>query len=565
MVYGKCHGTMEFMQTKIRSLVSTSVSLGLIVSGVGFVTATTGAQAATGDVTTFPIATANSAPEGVALDAAGNMWIAMSGVDQVGKATPAGVITTLDIPNGSANAGAHAFALGSDSRMWLTERLGNRIGVFNVENNQYQSFDIPTANSAPMGITTGPDGAMWFTQFATNKIGRITNTGAITEFPLPADSGPTSLVTGPDGALWITLQTGNAIARMTTSGVVTPYALPGAGSAPTDITVGTDNNLWFTERDSNRVGRMTVRGLLAEFTLPTPRSQPQQITSGSGGDLWVTQPGANRLSRITTSGVATEFILPAANTNPFGIVSGIDGNIWFTGKTANNFNRLLSGVVPVPNVDPTLTATSTATGSTITANSGSWRYAPTAYVYQWERCADNTNASCQPISGATAATYVITEADAGKYIRISVKATNLNGTSVTADTSARLSIDGLPPKLPPTPVVGGQTVQLIPGITATLKGANAPRRGTSKLFRVVVSNTAVKGKVRIVLVNSAGLEALVIAKGKWINAAGAAKKVKRIPRTIPAGLYTLKAVYTPRSDQTTTYPVATLAKPIRIR
>jgi hypothetical protein len=50
-----------------------------------------------------------------------------------------------------------------------------------------------------------------------------------------------------------------------------------------------------------------------------------------------------------------------------------------------------------------------------------------------------------------------------------------------------------------------------------------------------MSNTAVKGKVRIVLVNSAGLEALVIAKGKWINAAGAAKKVKRIPRTIPAG------------------------------
>lgn len=556
---------MEFMQTKIRKMVSMSTSLGLMVSGVGLVAATTGAQAATGDVTSFPIATANSAPEGVALDAAGNMWVAMSGVDQVGKVTPAGAITTLEIPNGTANAGAHAFALGSDSRMWLTEKLGNRIGVFNVENNQYQSFDIPTANSQPMGITTGPDGAMWFTQFASNKIGRITNAGAITEFPLPADSGPTSLVTGPDGALWITLQTGNAIARMTTSGVVTPYSLTTANSAPTDITVGTDNNLWFTERDSNRIGRMSVRGLLAEFSLPTAQSQPQQITAGAGGDLWVTQPGANRLSRVTTSGVVTEFILPSANTGPFGIVSGIDGNTWFTGKTGNNVSRLLSGVLPAPNTDPTLTATSTVTGSTITANPGSWKFAPTAYVYQWERCAENTNTSCQPIAGATAATYVITEADASNYLRVSVKATNLNGTSAVADTSARLSIDGLPPKLPPTPVVGAQTVQLIPGITATLKGAKAPKRGTSKLFRVIMSNKAVKGKVRIVLVNSSGLESLVIAKGKWINRAGKAKKVKRISRTLPPGLYTLRAVYTPRSDQSTVYPVATMSKPIRIR
>ena len=553
------------MQTKIRSLVSTSVSLGLVFSGIGFVAATTGAQAATGDVTTFPIATANSAPEGVALDDAGNMWIAMSGVNQVGKATPAGVITTLDIPNASGNAGAHAFALGSDSRMWLTERLGNRIGVFNVENNQYQSFNIPTANSAPMGITTGPDGAMWFTQFATNKIGRITNTGAITEFPLPADSGPTSLVTGPDGALWITLQTGNAIARMTTSGVVTPYPLPTAKSAPTDITIGLDNNLWFTERDGNRIGRMTVRGVLAEFTLPTADSKPQQITLGAASDLWVTQPGANRLSRITTAGVATEFILPTANTGPFGVVFGNDGNIWFTGKEANNLNRLLTGAVPVSDSTPTLSAVNTKTGSTVTADPGFWSYLPSSYTFQWERCADNTNASCEAIPGATNSTYVLTDADAAKFLRVTVKATNLNGTSPSASASVKLAIDGLPPKLPPAPVIGEQTVQLIPGVTATLRAAKAPKRGTSKLFRVIMSNKAVKGKVRMYLIDMSGNEVFTIAKGKWINPAGKAKKVKRIPKTLPKGMYSLVATYTPRSDQTTTYPVATMEKSLRIR
>jgi virginiamycin B lyase len=548
-----------------KKIISLGTSVGLVLGGIGLIAAPTITHAATGDVQSFPLTQAGSAPGGMALDTNDNMWIAMSGVNQVGKVTLSGVITTINIPNASAIAEVSGITLGSDNRMWVTEKSGNRIGAINTETNQYQAFNIPSANSQPMGIATGPDGAMWFTEFAANKIGRITRAGVITEFPLPDKSGPTSIVTGPDGALWITLQTGNAIARMTTTGVVTPYPLPTANSAPTDITVGMDNNLWFTERDGNRIGRMTVRGVLAEFALPTADSKPEQITLGASSDLWVTQPGANRLSRITPSGVTTEFILPTANTDPFGIVFGADGNIWFTGKSANNVNRMLTGAVPVPISDPTLSAVNTKTGSTVTADPGSWSFSPTSFTFLWERCAENTTASCQAIPGATNAAYVLTDADAGKFIRVTVKATNLNGVSTALGSSARLSIDGLPPKLPPAPVIGGQSVQLVPGVTATLRAAKAPKRGTSKLFRVIMSNKAVKGKVRMVLINSSGLEVLTIAKGKWINAGGQAKKVKRIPKTLPRGMYSLVATYTPRADQTTTYPVATMEKPLRIR
>jgi hypothetical protein len=108
---------MENMTTRIKRMISLSTSLGLVVSGFGFIATTSGAQAATGDVIPFGIATANSAPEGIALDTSGNMWIAMSGVDQIGKSTISGVISTVEIPNGTANAGAHSLALGSDSRM----------------------------------------------------------------------------------------------------------------------------------------------------------------------------------------------------------------------------------------------------------------------------------------------------------------------------------------------------------------------------------------------------------------------------------------------------------------
>jgi len=63
-------------------------------------------------------------------------------------------------------------------------------------------FAVPTSNSAPRGITAAPDGNLWFTEEAGNKIGRISPTGAISEFPLAVGAMPGGIVAGPDGNLW---------------------------------------------------------------------------------------------------------------------------------------------------------------------------------------------------------------------------------------------------------------------------------------------------------------------------------------------------------------------------
>ena len=52
-------------------------------------------------------------------------------------------------------------------------------------------------------MTAGRDGNVWFTEYGANQIGRVTLSGAITEFPIPTgDSGPYGIVAGPDGNLW---------------------------------------------------------------------------------------------------------------------------------------------------------------------------------------------------------------------------------------------------------------------------------------------------------------------------------------------------------------------------
>jgi subtilisin len=74
------------------------------------------------------------------------------------------------------------------------------------------------------------------------------------------------------------------------------------------------------------------------------------------------------------------------------------------------------------------------TTHTLSAKPGSWNGSPTL-TYQWLRCTTQAVASCANISGATAATYLVTTADRARYLRVAVTGTNSRG-SVTAKSNA---------------------------------------------------------------------------------------------------------------------------------
>jgi hypothetical protein len=104
------------------------------------------------------------------------------------------------------------------------------------------------------------DGALWFSEDGvTSRIGRITTSGAFTEYATPASvSSPQSIATGPDGALWFTEDHGNNIGRITTAGVINEFAIPTGISDPFGITVGPDGALWFAESNSSKIGHAIV-------------------------------------------------------------------------------------------------------------------------------------------------------------------------------------------------------------------------------------------------------------------------------------------------------------------
>lgn len=87
------------------------------------------------------------------------------------------------------------------------------------------------------------------------------------------------------------------------------------------------------------------------------------------------------------------------------------------------------GAAPVNTAEPVVSGT-VATGSVLSATSGSWTGSPTSFTYQWQDCATD-GTTCSNITGATSSTYTVASGDAGHTVEAVVTAHNSSGTAAS--------------------------------------------------------------------------------------------------------------------------------------
>ena len=98
---------------------------------------------------------------------------------------------------------------------------------------------------------------------------------------------------------------------------------------------------------------------------------------------------------------------------------------------------------------PTVSGTA-KNAETLTAATGTWDNRPTSYTYQWKRATTATG-TYSSISGETDRTYVMTDNDVDKFIKVSVTAINSGGSSsIATSTTAVGPIADLPSVTAPT-------------------------------------------------------------------------------------------------------------------
>lgn len=235
------------------------------------------AKITTAGVITEYANTAGGWPQDLAVGPDGNIWFTDQGV--TGGGNPAvnanGAIGMLNIATGAitkyplltANTLANWITRGPDGAMWFTQSGGSS----NTARITTAGVITEFANTSANGITTGSDGNLWVTT-PTGGVARLTTAGVMTPFAIPTTTNNAFfIVAAPDGNLWATEVGGSfatntftgvgMLGRVTTSGVVTEYTLPASSNSNPGyftigaMTVGADGALWFAETQSNKIGR----------------------------------------------------------------------------------------------------------------------------------------------------------------------------------------------------------------------------------------------------------------------------------------------------------------------
>jgi alpha-tubulin suppressor-like RCC1 family protein len=169
---------------------------------------------------------------------------------------------------------------------------------------------------------------------------------------------------------------------------------------------------------------------------------------------------ARVLASVLVFGVLTPII--PANAEPSPVTSPAPFQNAAAAKAApkNTKAPTISGTPRVPNQ--------------LTVKNGRWSGAPTSYTYQWFRCnsavkkaAATPAASCSTIGSATAATYSLTDADAGKFMVARVSGVNASGTaSIHSASTAAITPRVIAPKNTVAATISG-TAQVSRVLTAS--------------------------------------------------------------------------------------------------
>jgi virginiamycin B lyase len=289
-------------------------------------------------VTRFPL------PKGVAAQTIvagsdGNMWFGYGNKDVVARITQDGVITEFRTPTPWSQPGA--LTLGPDGNIWFTESTG-KIGRITPA-GVITEFVVSETEGMMAGLTAGPDGAMWFTEWNAQQVGRLTLTGEVTHFPVPAlqlGAYPNRIIRHGQ-AMWLTAHT-ESLHRIASNGTATEVPLSGGWIASDAVTVGPDGALWMTVRDypnwTHGVGRLTNAGAFSFFPISGMDTELSDIALGPDGHLWLGKFQAGTIARLSTQGTVVEEIAVGGWVNS--MAAGPGGYVWFTDASYEAVGRI---------------------------------------------------------------------------------------------------------------------------------------------------------------------------------------------------------------------------------
>jgi len=332
------------------------------ITPAGMVTTLAGTAGVMGSTDGLGAAAQFSSPFGVAVDAAGNVYVGDQGNDTIRKITPAGAVTTL--------AGRAGVAGSMDGNGNATFSAPAGVAV-DAAGNVYVADQ---QNSTIRKIT--PGGVASTLAGAPRTSGSADGTGASAQFFSPA-----GLAIDSASNLYVADQQNDMIRRITAGGVVTTLAgtarqaghADGSAdtlfSAPAGVAIDAAGDLYVADHDNNAV-RKIISGVVTTLAGTANRrgsadgqgamaffDQPEGVAVDGAGIIYVADQSNDAIRKIVSGVVGTFTGLPGVPDDedgtgqsaffgdPAGLAIDSAGNLYAADRSGNTLRKVTPAAV----------------------------------------------------------------------------------------------------------------------------------------------------------------------------------------------------------------------------
>ncbi len=318
-------------------------------------------------------------PSGVAVDAAGNLYIADAGNHRIRKVSAAGgIITTV---------------------------AGNGIRAFSGDGGPATSASL----AGPSGVAVDAAGNLYIVDRENSRIRKVSAPGGIIStvagngvLGFSGDGGPaisaslgypTGLALDMAGNLYISDDFGSRVRKVNTAGIITTVAGNGLGgfsgdggpatsaslASPDGVAVDAAGNLYIADTFNSRVRKVNTAGIISTvagsgsgsgcWPTPTPTCPlgdggpatraalrgPEGLAMDAAGNLYVGEIGNSRVRKVTPCGsISTAagngvfgfsgdggLATSAALTWPFGVAVDVAGNLYIADLDSRRIRKVV--------------------------------------------------------------------------------------------------------------------------------------------------------------------------------------------------------------------------------
>ena len=283
-------------------------------------------------------------PSGIAADASGNLFVADAGSDIIRKITPGGVVTTI------AGVDSASFADGAA----LSAAFFHPVGVaVDAAGNVY----IADAGNDLIRLLTAGG--------TVSTLAGTINTGASTQ--LSPFNNPTGVAVDGAGNVYVADYLSNNILAVNKAGTVTTYAGPdsvfGPGAAngpavsatfyyPNSVALDAANNLYVSDGVNNLIRKITPAGVVSTFAgsgvagavdstgVYASFNGPAGLAVDAAGNVYVADSNNNLIRKITPAGVVTTIAGNGLPGSKNGVAIAYRNRRKINNKPRNIFNLL---------------------------------------------------------------------------------------------------------------------------------------------------------------------------------------------------------------------------------